>query len=422
MAQLARIAVVDGQGEAEPETIPMPTQWDQISYTYDPAGRRIEKKYDTTTVVKYVYDGSHCLAEYDGNNQLLRKYIYGPCVDEPICMIEVADSNAVSYYHFDALGSVIALSGADGNTAVLYEYSVYGQVAASDPNHPNRFMFTGREFDADTGLYYYRARYYHPEIGRFLQTDPIGYGDGMNLYTYCHDNPVRFLDPTGTDIMTLPTYWVAVLPGQFALNPAGWPPGILGVAINVGNLMTLAAPEAAGVLGLAYAALSAIQMNLTTNYGWHAYLEVADYNDRNGDGVIDWLDLYDAGFRTDRDGDGDIDGDDVISSDLDRLIEFRPKRWIEVQGVLTKEHQAAGAWYIEVAGYQGNSPKPGQEKVWGFEAALAGAIIAANSYPSTVDREYMDKGVDVECYGQDYFMLSSQLRDFLLYIIGFPAE
>jgi RHS repeat-associated protein len=89
------------------------------------------------------------------------------------------------------------LSGADGNTAVLYEYSVYGQVAASDPNHPNRFMFTGREFDADTGLYYYRARYYHPEIGRFLQTDPIGYGDGMNAYRYVGNGPGRWSDPFG---------------------------------------------------------------------------------------------------------------------------------------------------------------------------------------------------------------------------------
>ncbi|MDI9433217.1 MAG: RHS repeat-associated core domain-containing protein [Planctomycetota bacterium] len=79
----------------------------------------------------------------------------------------------------------------------VYEYDVYGQVAASDPNHPNRFMFTGRRFDPETGLYYYRARYYNPSIGRFLQTDPIGYADGLNWHAYCHNNPVWGVDPFG---------------------------------------------------------------------------------------------------------------------------------------------------------------------------------------------------------------------------------
>ena len=92
----------------------------------------------------------------------------------------------------------------------VYEYDVYGQPAAADPGHPNRFMFTGREFDKDTGLYYYRARYYNPTIGRVLQTDPIGYDDGMNWYAYCRNNPLRFTDPSGTTSSAAINPWVLV--------------------------------------------------------------------------------------------------------------------------------------------------------------------------------------------------------------------
>jgi RHS repeat-associated protein len=177
---------------------PQPQTWTEIEYVYDAFGRRIAKSYDGATVLKYLYDGDHCIAEYDASDNLARKYIFGPCVDEPICMIEAAGSYAGTYYyHFDALGSVVALTNSSGNTVEVYEYDVYGRVGASDPNHPNRFLFTGREFDKETGLYYYRARYYNPQIGRFLQTDPVGYGAGMNLYAYCGNNPTNRLDPTG---------------------------------------------------------------------------------------------------------------------------------------------------------------------------------------------------------------------------------
>jgi RHS repeat-associated protein len=183
--------------------------WQKIEYVYDPAGRRIEKRVDGVTELKFVYDGPHIIAEYDGQDNLLRKYVHGPSIDEPICLIEASgDYAGTHYYHYDALGSVIALTDADGDVVQLYEYSVYGQAAASDPNHPNRFMFTGREFDKDTGLYYYRARYYHPEVGRFLQVDLVGYSDGMNLYRYCRNNPIRLLDPFGLTA----TGWPAVCP------------------------------------------------------------------------------------------------------------------------------------------------------------------------------------------------------------------
>ncbi len=117
-------------------------------------------------------------------------------------MIDVVDSNAVYYYHYDGLGSVVALSDSNSDTIQTYDYSVYGQVAAEDPDFlTNPYMFTGRRFDIETGLYYYRARYYNPYIGRFLQTDPVGYGAGINWYAYCGNNPLNMVDPSGNSAL-----------------------------------------------------------------------------------------------------------------------------------------------------------------------------------------------------------------------------
>jgi len=152
-------------------------------------------------------NGSHVIAEYDGNNNLLRKYIYGPGIDQPVSMIEVADSNATYYYHYDGNGSVIALSDSAGDTVQTYEYSVFGEPAVEDANHTNPYMFAGRRYDIEIGLYYNRARYYNPYTGRFLQTDPAG--DGMNLYAYCGNNPVGRVDPSGLYWTFLDSCYVA---------------------------------------------------------------------------------------------------------------------------------------------------------------------------------------------------------------------
>jgi len=106
---------------------------------------------------------------------------------------------------------VVALSNSNGDSCQSYEYSAYGQVSASEPNFlTNPYMFTGRRFDIEirrhgagrAGLYYYRARYYNPRIGRFMQTGPVGYADGMNWYAYCGNNPLNYTDHSGLKAIT----------------------------------------------------------------------------------------------------------------------------------------------------------------------------------------------------------------------------
>ncbi len=165
-----------------------------VSYGYDYQGRRVSKTV-SSSITKYCYDGDQVIAEYNGDT-LLRKFVYGPGIDEPICMIDVSGGNKVYYYHFDGLGSVIALSDVNSVIVERYSYDVFGEPnRISDVNNP--YMFTGRRYDGEAGLYYYRARYYDPNIGRFLQTDPIGYDDGLNMYTYVGNNPIVFVDPSG---------------------------------------------------------------------------------------------------------------------------------------------------------------------------------------------------------------------------------
>src|ERR1700722_8345471 len=135
------------------------------------------------------------IAEYNGAT-VLRHYVTGPGEDDRIAHAEgSAIANPTkTYYHVNHQGSVMAMTDGSGNLTQRVGYDEYGN---GSPATGEQFGYTGRRYDPETGLYYYRARYYAPAIGRFLQVDPVGYKDNLNLYTYVGNDPLDKTDPSG---------------------------------------------------------------------------------------------------------------------------------------------------------------------------------------------------------------------------------
>lgn len=193
-----------------------------VSFKYDPFGRRIEKKVENTReddgakVHRYLYDGQNIVLEYVGGREEGHgrksepvRYLQGPGVDEHLA---VEENGRVYYYHADGLGSVAAITDKKDTVVESFEYNSFGNTKRHGGEVKQPYAYTGREWDKETGLYYYRARYYDPMEGRFISRDPIGFKGGdvnlygyvdsvgkpqTNLYAYTDNNPIRYTDPYG---------------------------------------------------------------------------------------------------------------------------------------------------------------------------------------------------------------------------------
>ena len=170
-----------------------PTAFATSTYRYDGLGRRIEKVANGQTK-RYIYDGEDILLEYDGTNTLVARYTHGPGIDEPIA---VTKGGSTFFYHQDGLGTVTDLTDSAGAIAKSYAYDTYGTIVDQTGIVEQPYTYTGREFDSENGLYYYRARSYDSAIGRFIEKDPIGLAADVNTYSYVGNDPVNWIDPQG---------------------------------------------------------------------------------------------------------------------------------------------------------------------------------------------------------------------------------
>ncbi|MFT7224462.1 MAG: RHS repeat-associated protein [Cellvibrionaceae bacterium] len=184
----------NGKGRAD--------QINGVGFEYDANDYRIQNG-DTL----HYLEGEHLEASYSVAGTLESTYFRGVIIDEIVNGFTYHSDDANDWtnttFHHDHLNSVTAQTGHTGTVETTTAYDAFG-APQTLPGTGNDLLYTGREYDQSTGLYYYRARYYDPELGRFISEDPLGFAAGINFYAYVNNNPVNYNDPSGKIAFAIP--------------------------------------------------------------------------------------------------------------------------------------------------------------------------------------------------------------------------
>ena len=191
-----------------------------VTYKYDAIGRRSERTLSTGTWTRFTYDGPDVIKDTNSDSTTV-SYLNGLGIDNKLKQIA---GGQTSYFLQDHLGSTRALTNSTGTVTESTGYDSFGR--ATNSNFSSRYQFTGREYDSLTGLQYSRARFYDPNLGRFISEDPIGFGGGdMNLYGYVKNRPLKYRDARGLDDADKPWYSEIQTPGCIS-DPDNPSPGM----------------------------------------------------------------------------------------------------------------------------------------------------------------------------------------------------
>jgi RHS repeat-associated protein len=232
--------------------------------TYDGLDRLRRTVQNSVITADWLYDGTDMVGEY-ASGSLVRRYVHGPGIDEPLVWYEGSGTGSKTWLYADHQSSIAATANSAGTSTATYSYDPFG-----GPNVTTgiRFRYTGQQWLQELGLYYYKARFYSPVLGRFLQTDPVGYQSDLNLYAYVENNPINRTDPPGLFFVQVAAGGVNMMVGAIVSYATGQD-------ITLSNLGTdfMVGALSGGTLGLTgkFAALAQIT-NLTPSKATTAFV------------------------------------------------------------------------------------------------------------------------------------------------------